>query len=160
MKRVVLQNIGLILVVLFVLAACKTTDPQVKLNKIKEIETKLEVLDYTFEALMANPMGGKPIHLTSSYTLKVSPDSVIAYLPYFGRAYSVSNPSEGGIKFTSTNFDYRVEEKKKGTTSVSIQINDNPENYKLSLLIGEMGNSTLYVSQNNKQAITFTGNIH
>lgn len=155
------KRITFVGIVLFALSACKSTDPQVKLMKIKEIDEKIASSNYTFEAQRANPMsGGKSIHLTSIYTLKVTPDSIIAHLPYFGRAYSAPINSEGGIKFTSTNFDYEVSEKKKGVSRISIKVKDNQENYKLSLLIGETGSSTLYVDQNNKQGITFMGDIH
>lgn len=150
----------LIVITLFALVACKATDPQVKLAKVQEIDAKLEQSRYTFEATTANPMGGKIVHLTPGYTLKVTPDSIVAYLPYYGRAYSVSDPTEGGIKFVSTDFKYSVSEKSKGSSRVAIEIKDSPHNYKLSLLLGETGRSTLYVNQNNKQGITFVGDIH
>ncbi len=45
---------------------------------------------------------------------RVMGDSIVTYLPYFGRAYSVPvNLSQGGIQFTSTDFDYTIESKRK-----------------------------------------------
>ena len=47
--------------------------------------------------------GYRSIYLSPYYYLKVSKDTVVAYLPYFGRAYTApADPTEGGIKFTST----------------------------------------------------------
>ncbi len=41
-------------------------------------------------------------------------DSIVTYLPYFDRAYSAPvNLSQGGIQFTSTDFDYTIESKRK-----------------------------------------------
>lgn len=143
-----------------ILFSCKSAQGLSKEEKIQLIDEKVQTQQYTFEARQANPAYGNTIHLTSSYTLTVRPDSVIAYLPYFGRAYSAPNPGdEGGIKFVSTDFDYSVSEKEKGVYKIAIGINDNPNNFDLSLLIGENGRGTLYVNQNNKQSISFYGDI-
>lgn len=156
----ILKKTLFLLPILTLLISCKSADPMVRQQQVDEIAEKLDAQNYVFEAQSALPMSAKIVHLTSTYTLKVRPDTITAYLPYFGRAYSVSNPTEGGIKFESTNFKYEMSEKKKGVSRVSIEINDNPNKYKLSLLIGELGNTTLYVEQINKQAISFTGNIY
>lgn len=150
--------LAILLSILFV--TCKSTDPLVKQQKIEAMDNKIESRDYTFEAKMAQPMNGRTIHLTSLYTLEVKPDSIIAHLPYFGRAYSAPSSTEIGIKFVSTNFDYEVTEKKKGVQSVSIKIKDHSNGYNLSMLIGELGKTTVYVSQTNKQSITFVGDIY
>lgn len=150
-------SLFLLLAILF---SCKSAQGLSKEEMIQHIDEKVQTQRYAFEATQANPAYGNTIHLTSSYTLTVSPDSVIAYLPYFGRAYSAPNPTdEGGIKFVSTDFDYSVSHKEKGVYKVAIEINDNPNNYNLSLIIGENGRGTLYVNQTNKQGITFYGNI-
>lgn len=155
-----LKKILFLLPFLTLLISCKSADPMVRQKQVGEIASKLDDRRYIFEAQSALPMSAKIVHLTSTYTLEVRPDTITAYLPYFGRAYAVSNPNEGGIKFVSTDFKYEISEKKKGVSRVSIEIKDNPNKYKLSLLIGELGNTTLYVEQINKQAISFTGNIY
>lgn len=155
----ILKRTLFLLPFLALLISCKLADPMVRQQQVDEIASKLGGQSYVFEAQSALPMSTKIIHLTSGYTLKVRPDTIAAHLPYFGRAYSAGNPTEGGIKFESIDFKYEVSEKKKGVSRVSIEINDNPNRYKLSLLIGELGNTTLYVEQINKQAISFTGHI-
>lgn len=142
------------------LISCKSTDPLVKQQQVDEIASKLEAKEYTFTAETAQPMSARLIPLTSTYTLKVSPDTITAYLPYFGRAYSITDPTDGGIKFVSTKFDYKMSKKDKGVSTVSISINDSQNRYRLSLLIGELGKTTLYVEQNNKQSISFSGTIY
>lgn len=150
----------LVILLSMLFATCKSTDPLVKQQQIEAMDSKIESRDYKFEARFAQPMSGRNITLTSSYSLTVKPDSIIAYLPYFGRAYSAPNPNESGIKFVSTSFEYEVSEKKNGVRSVSVKIKDQPNDYKLSLLIGELGKTTVYVSQTNKQSITFVGDIY
>jgi len=44
--------------------------------------------NFVFKAQTALPLGGQARQLTSDYDLRVYGDSLIAYLPYFGRAYT------------------------------------------------------------------------
>lgn len=78
------------------------------------VRQKVEGKRYTFIAQTANPMRGRNIQLTSLYDLRVSGDSVIAALPYFGRAFSAPvNPADNGINFTSVNADYKSTYRKR-----------------------------------------------
>lgn len=159
MKRI---SYFIILVFLFfgILYSCKSTDPLVKQRQIEEFDGKIAGERYTFTARHAYPMSGRNITLTSEYTLKITPDTITAYLPYFGRAYTAPAPSdEGGIKFVSTDFDYKISEKQKGIYRVSVEIKDHPNNYRLSMLIGENGWGSLHVNQRDKQSISFEGVI-
>lgn len=109
---------------------------------------------------MPGGMGGGSISLTGAqYNLIVTKDSIIAYLPYYGRAYSAPiNPTEGGINFTSKDFSYKQSKNKKGAYTIQINTNDvKVENYRLTLSISENGYASLNVSSMNKQAITFNG---
>ncbi|RYE38449.1 MAG: DUF4251 domain-containing protein [Sphingobacteriales bacterium] len=69
-------------------------------------------------AILSRMPGGQAgglIHLGGSrYQLTVDKDSLSAYLPYFGRAYTSNmNSSDSGIKFNSTDFTYETKQKKK-----------------------------------------------
>lgn len=104
--------------------------------------------------------GGGSINLTGSqYDVKVTPDSIVAYLPYYGRAYSAPyNPTEGGIKFTSKDFTYAETKNKKGSYLINIRTKDlRSENYQLILTISEKGYVSLTANSNNKQTISFNG---
>ena len=109
---------------------------------------------------MPGSQGGGTINLTgSSYDFTVTPDSIVAYLPYYGRAYSAPyNPTEGGIKFKSKNFSYVKSRNKKGSYLISIKTKDlKSENYQMMLTVSEKGYATLMVNSNNKQPINFNG---
>lgn len=76
-------------------------------KKPDEVNTMIESRNYIFKARTVNPQNSVSRQLTSEYDLTVSRDTIISYLPYFGRAYVAPiNPSEGGIKFTSPKFEY------------------------------------------------------
>src|SRR5258708_31969333 len=76
--------------------------------KAAAVKKMIDDGNYVFQANYAYPQRGGQRTLTSEYDLRVSKDSIIAYLPYFGEAHMAPNPgeTEGGIKFTSTNFVY------------------------------------------------------
>lgn len=126
----------------------------------KKTDALIEAKTYIFNANTAMPMRGSSIPLTSAYTLQVGPDTVIADLPYFGRAFSAPfNPSDGGIKFNSTNFDYTSEEAKNGRYDIIITPKDVSNARQLRLSISENGYATLNVTSNNKDNISFYGTV-
>ena len=104
--------------------------------------------------------GGGLISLSgSNYELKITPDSVFAYLPYYGRAYTAPiGNDESGIKFTSTKFTYESTKAKK-VWRITIAIKDTKDNQRLNLSISENGYASLNISSNTKQSITFNGYI-
>jgi len=138
------------------------TPKQVKqAAKESALKNKIESKNYTFVANYALPMRGGQRYLTSEYDLRVVNDSVIAYLPYFGRVYSdvpVSS-TDDGIKFTSTNFDYKKDKKKNGSWYITITPKDVRRTSKVTLNVSASGNASLVVTSNNRDAITFTGYI-
>src|SRR5687768_16558096 len=69
-----------------------------------KVRAMVESKNFVFKADYVNPQTGRSRNLTSEYDLTIKPGEVISYLPYFGRAYSAPINSEGGIKFTSTDF--------------------------------------------------------
>src|SRR4051794_24283983 len=111
-------NKGLLFLMLGVLIVNTSSTQNAKKNRQKEIATSIESLlnskNYVFKAQTVLPTRGSVRQLTSEYDLRVLGDSIVAYLPYFGRAYTAPvDPTAGGIQFTSTNFDYNIEQKKK-----------------------------------------------
>lgn len=136
----------------------------------------VEGKNYTFVANSAMPLaaadiskilnsipggqGGGVINLTGSgYTLRVTADSVLANLPYYGRSYQAPlNPSDAGIKFTSTKFKYQETKGKKGSYTIKLDTQDNKgENYRLVLNISQNGYATLVANSIYKQPITYQG---
>jgi len=167
-----LKNI-LLLVLLFSATRLSAQTDQATLTRI------ITAQNFVFAANSANPLnsadidrvmrkmpgytGGGNINLsTSNYTLSVTPDSLVAYLPYFGRSYTpkMGDPSDSGIKFTSKDFKYKSTQTKKGGWTITMNPNDVRDNYNLTLSITKSGYATLTVTSNSQQAITFNGNIN
>src|SRR6266700_6064732 len=86
-------------------------------NTGKDEGIKKAVTDqyYIFNAQTVLPLGSSTRQLTPDYDVRITKDSIVAYLPYFGRAYSAPiGQTEGGIKFKSKRFDYTSKERKGG----------------------------------------------
>jgi hypothetical protein len=129
-------------------------------DKRTNIKNAVETRQFIFKAETALPLLGGAKQLTPDYELKIFKGSVTSYLPYFGRAYSADYSStQGGIKFTSTKFDYSTEPGKKGGWDIDIKLKDVNDTRELSLSISENGYATLHVTSTNRQAISFTGYI-
>jgi hypothetical protein len=129
-------------------------------DKKAAIKNMVESQQYIFKAQFASPMTGQQRSLTSDYDVTVSKSTVTSYLPYFGRAYAAPiDPSQGGIKFTSTKFQYIQEPGKKDGWDITIIPKDASDVQKLYLHISGNGYATLQVSSINRQPISFNGYI-
>lgn len=162
-----MKNIVLILFVFISLSANAQTD---KATTQRIVEAK----NFIFVASSAIPMNnveinnilsrmpggsGGSVNLSgSNYDIRVTPDSIIAYLPYYGRSFSAPmNQDDNGYKFTSTKFSYKNNARKKGGWDITITPQDAKENVRMNLTISVNGYASLVISSNNKQSITYNG---
>ncbi|UEG55150.1 DUF4251 domain-containing protein [Mucilaginibacter daejeonensis] len=150
---------------------------ELKANEVKKL---LDSKHFTFKATYANPLGGgytmlngqmfniSPdgtghIYLNYNFDMVVRTDSVIAYLPFYGRAFNSSvaytNPNESGIKFTSTKFSYSPKTNKKGITTIVIVPTDAQNINKLILGVSPNGTASLQVISTNRTSISYDGYI-
>ena len=115
---------------------------------------------FVFVAQTVLPMNGRSRQITPDYNMAVTTDSVVTDLPYFGRAFTAPvNPTEGGIRFTSTNFEYKVSENKKGKWDIVIRPKDATGVREVNMTIFENGSATVQVASNNRQPISYNGYI-
>lgn len=158
MKTPYIFNKKILLICFMAVLGISTTYAQSD-DKEQQVKNLIESKNYVFKAQTVFPLGGRSRILTSSYDMRVLGDSVVTYLPYFGRAYSAPiDPTDGGIDFTSTQYDYKVKENKKGW-NITIQPKDTRDARELVLNITNSGYATLMVNSNNRQAISFNGYI-
>ena len=145
---------------LFALIVAICTSRGFAQQKESTISNIVEARQFIFHAQTALPTTGASRQLTSEYDLTVTKNSVVSYLPFFGRAYSLPYGStEGGFNFTSTKFDYSSTNRKKGGWEISIKPKDIADFREFSLTLSENGYGTLQVITNNRQPISFTGYI-
>ncbi|TFF39693.1 DUF4251 domain-containing protein [Mucilaginibacter psychrotolerans] len=133
-----------------------------KAEKLAEVKQLIQSKNYLFKAEFMLPMGGAQQYLTSDYDLKITPDTLVAYLPYFGVVYfnaAYNNSADAGIQFTSTRFDYKLEERKNGGYYVYIKPKDTKNTQQMILDVSANGGAGLTVQSVNRQMIRFTGYI-
>jgi len=157
-----LRNIFILLLIVsagYNAASAQTTKKEKKAAKEAAIKKSVETKDYTFLANYVLPQKGGGRALTSEYTLRVTKDSVISFLPYFGQAYfDVGyNGADGGMKFTSTKFEYKMTEKKKGGWEITIKPTDAKNINTLMLYISSAGYASLSITSTNRDYITYDG---
>jgi hypothetical protein len=148
--------------IIIILPLLLTLTKMIQAQEKEEATTQqiVESKNYIFKAESANPLRGRVRHLTSDYDLVITGDTVIASLPYFGRAYTAPiNPAEGGINFTSSDFDYILDKKKKGRWEILIRPKDVSDTRELQLTIFDNKKASLWVNNTNRESISFNGYI-
>lgn len=139
------------------------------------LSTVVEKKEFDFNATRAFPtnydvinvMNSMPgatstrlLNLDPGYGFNLKKDLLSVALPYYGRAFTV-NPGDtkGGLTFESKEFTVKPSTTKKGNTLFIISTNDQRENYVFNLEIFKNGSAFLSVQSNNRQPISFDGNI-
>lgn len=124
-----------------------------------QVQQWVEAKRYVFVVQTVLPTSGRVRQMTPDFTFKVTPDTLFADLPYFGRAYSAPiDPSRGGIRFRSTDFDYTTDSA-KGRWDIQIKLKDDRDVQSLTLNITESGFASLKVISVNRQPISYNGYI-
>jgi hypothetical protein len=123
-----------------------------------DIQSTVDSRRFVFKAQSAHPARGRIVYLNSEYDLAVSGDTLRAYLPYYGRAYSAPIDGRGGgIDFTSTNYEYSKKSRKKGGWEITFKPKDVTDVREMFLTVFENGTSSLRVYSNNKEVISYNG---
>jgi hypothetical protein len=145
-------------VFLLVAGACSYTSYSQNTDAKSLIESK----HYVFKPQAAMPVRGTTIQLTPEFMLKVTKDTITAYLPYFGRVFSLpANSAESGIKFTSTDFKYD-ETRKKRRWDITIAPNDSADRRdvrQLLLSANDNGYASLRIISTNRETISYSGYV-
>lgn len=160
MKKIVY---GLFLgVILIGSISCKTQKSATQIAEEKQQLTEMiESGRFEFKADYAIPQGNfRPRSLASNYGVKVTPDTISSFLPYFGVAYQAPfNSSSSPLNFESTDFDLTSTKGKKGSTVVNIQIKDRTSAVTYIFTLWDNANADLIVLDSSRQSITFRGKI-
>jgi hypothetical protein len=129
-------------------------------NENASVKAAVEAKQFVFDAQTIVPTGARARQVGGEgYRLRVSGDSLISDLPYFGRAYSASYNGEGGIKFKSASFDYAVKNRKRGGWEIALRPNDVSDFREFVLTVFDNGSAQLRALSNNRQPISYNGTV-
>jgi hypothetical protein len=129
-------------------------------QKNQDISSIVQSRNFIFLAQSATTMKGKTIQLSYGYDLKVIKDSIMVYLPYYGRAYNTaySSSTDLGLQFNSHDFMYKADSTKKGSWEISIK----PRGVKVSsifLTVTSSGYCTVRINSSDRDPISFYGTV-
>ena len=131
-----------------------------KLEQQKKTEELVNSKTFVFTGTMAHPQGGRSVNLTTtSNFVKFSPDEIESDMPFYGRAYSGAGyGGSAGMTFKGKPEEFTVEKTKKGFY-IRASVKADTDSYKISLTVGNEGNTSLTISSVNRSSMSYSGNI-
>ena len=128
--------------------------------RAQSVTPLIDSQNYVFVANSAQPRGSLARGLSNfKYTIRISKDTVVCGLPYWGRSSNAFDNGQSPLDFTSKKFSYKITPGKNDGWKVLIRPKDSPESVDLQLNIGADGFTSVTASFNDRQPISFTGAI-
>ncbi len=154
------QNNSKSLLLLVVFNLCVViTHAQDQGTATESLQAAIDHQSFTFLAQSMSPMKGGTRQLNPGYSFSVKGDTLVANLPYVGRAYQASMGNDGGFNFTSYLFDYQIKLRKKGGWNITIKTKDLKSQRQFNLTVFQNGSASLNVSCNDRESISYSGSI-
>jgi Domain of unknown function (DUF4251) len=150
-------SIKVLILIAFIVTSYCTLDAQ---EIDDQLQKSIRNQQYVFVALsFTSPSVNNPRMITD-YDLRVTTDSIIANLPFFGQNYSpqIGRSDDDGIRFTSVNFEYSAVAKKKGKWVITIKPKDK-KGVQIFLTVYNNREATMEVSSPNKETMIFKGYV-
>lgn len=144
--------------ILFYFTSCSSskqvTAPATPAEIIKAINNNR----WDFSADFAMPSYGRSRNITGGYNVKCLNDTLIVYLPYYGKNNSPSINSGNPLDFRSTNFKITEEDKKGGGWLVTIKPADT-DVQSMIFTFYDNGTAQLNVTLITRSGINFSGKV-
>jgi hypothetical protein len=127
-------------------------------RKTAEVQQFVNNANYTFVLNVNNPEKPMGVSLHPGYRVKVSKDSVMAFLPSTGTTSAVLVDTLNNIRFTWTNFNYNTAKTNGGWNIVIKPGSDSNIPIKqLTLYITTLGHATLKLYGGSRSPRTYDG---
>ena len=142
------------------LVSCATQEERAarKAEQVQKVTAALNARKYIIDITRMIPSKG-PAKTVSSYSIEVRNDSLISYLPYFGRAYSVPYGGGNGLNFSAPITNYKESIKKNGMREIEISVTNSEDTYLYRLGVFDNGSSSLDVQSRHREQISYTGDM-
>lgn len=142
----------------------KTNKAEETEQQFRETSALVESNRFRIEINRVHPTGGFDVsRFNPQGTIHINDTVAKGQLPYFGRAYSLPDPTEGGIKFDGKMLDQssKIVQKKK-RTSITYEFNVRTINdvYRFYIEIAPGGACTVNLNSNNRKSISYSGQIY
>ena len=156
-----MKNWIIFIVMAAALAGCATTAERMEreARTAAQVSEALASRHYTINVLMMYPQRGRAVNLTTNYSVEVKGDSLISYLPYFGRAYNVPYGGGKGLNFIAPITGYQTETDRKGITRVVLTTENEEDRYQYVLEVSSSGDSYVQVQSRQRDFIRYSGRM-
>lgn len=157
--------------ILFATLFCFMLNSGIAQNKIIRVQSEsiieqsgigalLHSKNFEFSANSMFPMGQAPKNIVGSgYSVTFSPEKIISYLPFYGRAYSgMAMNLKNGMQFSGVPEIFTVV-KTDNHFEVTTRVKSNTEIYKLFLTVNDSGAATLIITTNRFGTIKYNGEV-
>ena len=132
---------------------------EIKEQREQAIKEQIIAEKYKISVNTAYPRRGRTVHLSSPYSVEIRNDSVISYLPFYGRAYSIPYGGGEGLIFQAPLDEYEMEMNKKGTAKVKFTARSPEDKFTFNLTIYSNGSASINVNKQNRESISFSGEM-
>lgn len=148
-----------VVAVMGLLSACSTMTAAERAQKALAVEKALASRRYVVDVRMMYPRRGRAVNVSSNYSLEVKGDTVVSYLPYFGRAYSVPYGGGKAFNFSAPISSYESTRDEKGITHVRLVTDNEEDVITFQLEIFDNGQTTIDVQAREREPITYSGEL-
>lgn len=160
MKRVIYLSV-LFASALILWSSCATSEE--KAAQMAELSANvtnaLNSRDYKIAIDRMYPMRGSSRHVSFGYSVEVRNDTLISYLPYFGRSYNVPYGGGKGLNFSALIGSYQEFMKKNGQRHIEIGVTNDEDTYFYTIEVFNNGSSSIEVRARQRERISYTGNV-
>lgn len=124
----------------------------------KAVQDNLANKDYSIYIQLMIPTMG-PTRAVSNYSVRVSGDTLVSYLPYIGRAYNLPYGGGKGLDFTAKINDYHDLAAPGGGHDIMISVANDEDVFFYTINITANGSAFISVSSRNRERISYTGEM-
>lgn len=127
-----------------------------------QVADSIDARSFTIHFYYVQPQNMIAAHyLTSDYYVKLKGDSIVSFLPYFGRAYrsDYSNQTTSPLSFSTRVQNLTIKRGKKKDFNIFIKVNHDSEVLDYYVRVFQNGSSTLSISSSDRSSIAFNGQM-
>ncbi len=144
------------------LMACATTAERAarQAETASAVRAALADRHYKITITQAYPLRGGNVNVSRDFFLEVKGDTLVSYLPFFGRAYRSSyGGMEKGLNFTETIRSYEQAEPKAGLTRIKMRVRNEEDSYVYTIDMFDNGKASIGVQAVERDNIHFDGDM-
>ena len=160
MRKILITSV-MVLTAWVMLVGCATAEERAAraAEQAKAVKAALQERNYQIAVNRMYPSRGASKIVSSGYSVEVRNDSLISYLPYFGRAYDVPYGGGNGLNFSAPIRNYKESQTKSDLRHIEIDVKNDEDTYLYTLDIFDNGSTDINVRSRQREPISFSGQM-